>query len=59
MLNNENDTGGFKKAKWSADFPVRSNHGTFNGSEKFCNALFCTLCGLESQRAVLESSVRK
>jgi len=43
-----------------ADFPVRSNPGTFNGSEKLCNALFYTRLrtgksGLRFESAVLLS----
>jgi len=30
--------GGFKKAERSADFPVRSNLGTFNASKKLRDA---------------------
>ena len=37
------DCGGFRKAERSADFPVRSNSGTFYGAEKFCIAFFYTL----------------
>src|SRR6266699_1840341 len=37
---------------WSADFPVRSNSGTFYGFEKFRNSLsFSRCCGLESPRS--------
>jgi len=54
--------GGFKQSERSADFPVGSNFGTLNGSEKFRSACFFHIAAdwkvrLESPRSVLDSAV--
>jgi len=47
---------GFKKAERSADFPVRSNPGTFYGSEKLCNVFFWTM--LRTGKSALRLCIR-